>query len=539
MKKSIAYLSMLLLFVVMATAQEQGKYFSKKKYIKTPIPTFAQLKDKLPTPIYEQDSNLVNGYWKAWELAFNNFHEPNAENGFVSQYIDASFNENTFLWDGCFMTMFCNYASPLVPGISTLDNFYAKQHTSGEICREISRKTGKDYKEWINREDKPLFSRYGNKYDGKSWNVQYVDREKPTPNPVLTLDALNHPILAWAELESFRVTGDEGRLSKVYEPLKQYYYALKKYLRQGNGLYVTDWAGMDNATRNDSIERGGTAVDISAEMVLFANNLTTIAAVLKKNKEANIFKNEAVQLSKLINEHMWDKKQSFYYDLTLSGKVLPIKTIGSFWTLLGQVATKNQAALLVKEIENPATFNRKHRMPSLAADQFKFDPLGGYWNGGIWPSTTTMIVRGLEKYGYDSLASVIALNHLTCTNKVFLSTGTYWENYAADSVIQGNQSKGDFVGWTGVAPIMFFIEYAIGLRPDAPKNQLVWNITSNKKVGMRNFRFNNHVISLVATPKNNKVEITVDADSSFKLIINSNKKQKTVNITSGRNLILN
>ena len=39
-------------------------------------------------------------------------------------------------------------ADPLVPGISPLDNFYARQHEDGEICREIDRTTGKDFVEF-------------------------------------------------------------------------------------------------------------------------------------------------------------------------------------------------------------------------------------------------------------------------------------------------------------------------------------------------------------------------------------------------------
>jgi hypothetical protein len=67
-------------------------------------------------------------YWKTWELAFRNFYEPRPESGFVSQFIDAAFNQNVFLWDSCFLTMFCDYGHPLVPGIGSLDNFYAKQY---------------------------------------------------------------------------------------------------------------------------------------------------------------------------------------------------------------------------------------------------------------------------------------------------------------------------------------------------------------------------------------------------------------------------
>jgi hypothetical protein len=37
----------------------------------------------------------------------------------------------------------------------------------------------------------------------------------------------------------------------------------------------------------------------------------------------------------------------------------------------------------------------------------------------------------------------------------------------------GAPSRKDFVGWTGIGPIAFFIEYAIGIKADAPANKPV------------------------------------------------------------------
>lgn len=538
MKNQFSMIILFLLLAISINAQEQGKYFSKKLYIKEPIPQYAELKSKLPSPIYDQDSSFVRGYWKAWELAFKNFHEPTASNSFVSQYIDASFNSNIFLWDSGFMTMFCNYGYPLVPGIGTLDNFYAKQHETGEICREINRTTGEDYLPWQNRENKPLLSRFGNGYNHKSWAVKYIGREVPKPNPLLTLDALNHPILAWAELESYRITGDKERLRMVFEPLVQYYKALHKYLQQGNGLYMTDWASMDNSTRNEFIQSGGTTVDISSEMVLFAQNLSEIAALTGRQEESKLYEKEAEKLAKLINQLMWDDKNNYYFDLTVKGKLIPVKTVSAFWTLLAQVASKRQADLLAKELDNPNTFNRKHRVPTLAADQKGYDPFGGYWMGSVWSPVNTMIIRGLEKYGYNSLAQNIAMNHLKSVTQVYLNTGTYWENYAADSLIHGNNARKDFVGWSGLAPIMYLIGYAIGLKPDASKNELVWNITSNKRCGMKNFRFNRHTTSLVATPNDKNLFVKVISDSDYMLIIKHKGIETNKKIKPGENTII-
>lgn len=221
---------------------EQGMYFSKKGYQPQPLPKFDETKDLLPAPIYDENPLLIETYWKAWEMAFRNFNEPALGSGYVSQFLDCAFNANIFLWDMSYQTMFLNVAHPLVPGISSLDNFYIKQYSTGEICREINRTTGVDFEPWRNTEDLPLFSRWGfdeyfNQYRS---DVIYKGREAPSPNPKLTLDALNHPILAWAELESYKWTGDKERLGLVRLPLIKYYEALKKYIRQGNGLYITD-----------------------------------------------------------------------------------------------------------------------------------------------------------------------------------------------------------------------------------------------------------------------------------------------------------
>jgi hypothetical protein len=103
----------------------QGLYFAKKACEPKPLPQFAETRDKLPAPIFAERPDWVAMYWKAWELAFKNFHSPAPGSGYVSPFIDAAFNQNIFLWDTCFMTMFCKYGHPLVPGIGSLDSIHA------------------------------------------------------------------------------------------------------------------------------------------------------------------------------------------------------------------------------------------------------------------------------------------------------------------------------------------------------------------------------------------------------------------------------
>lgn len=87
---------------------------------------------------------------------------------------------------------------------------------------------------------------------------------------------------------------------------------------------------------------------------------------------------------------------------------------------------------MVKELDNPATFNRKFRIPSLSADHPKYKENGRYWQGGIWPGTNYMVMQGLVKKGYHKLAREIALNHYAEVLEVYKNTGTFWEYYSPE-----------------------------------------------------------------------------------------------------------
>jgi len=521
--------------------EKQGMYFTPFERGQQTLPVFEDTRSKLPDPVFDEDPSFVSCYWKAWEIAFKNFYEPPPKSGFVSNYIDAAFihGNNIFFWDTGFMTMFCNYAHPHVPGIQSMDNFYTKQHPDGEICREINRVTGKDSEDWVNLENKSLFSRYGLLYKGGvTWDIEYRDRDIPETNPVLTLDALNHPIAPWVELESYKMTGDTDRLRGIWEPLVKYYEVFQVYLRQGNGLYITDWASMDNSPRNEFLENGGCGIDISSEMVLYAKCMNTIAGIIGKPAEAEKYAAESEKLTQLINDQMWSDSYDFYYDLTIDGDIIPIKTVAAFWTLLAEVADSIQADQLFRELNDPNTFNRIHRVPTLSAAEEGYDPLGAYWRGAVWAPITTMVVRGLEKYNNDELAREIAMNHLRNVVQVYNETGTLWENYAADSIRQGNQALGDFVGWTGIAPIMYLIEYAIGIKADALTNSITWNISSMDRVGVNNFWFGGKTVNLQCDKPDDAGArmVRIESDGDFTLYLTYLGNEVSTSVKKGEPL---
>ena len=98
--------------------------------------SFAEVKNILPNSIWEGHEKEIEMYWRAWEIAVSNIRRPQDGSGFVSRYLDTAYNGNIFMWDSSFLLMFARYGTYFFPFQQTLDNFYAKQHPDGFICRQ-------------------------------------------------------------------------------------------------------------------------------------------------------------------------------------------------------------------------------------------------------------------------------------------------------------------------------------------------------------------------------------------------------------------
>ena len=502
----------------------RGAYFSKKEYRDSPLPDWITASQRLPEPMIFEDVPLRDAYWKAWELAFAHFRRPPLGSPLVSNYLDPLAEGRLLLADLATAVQFLKLAHPLVPGVRALDNFYARQHEDGEICRDLEPETGRDYDAWVNHEHLPLFSRQ----DQRTPNL---GREAPAPD--LTLDGVGHPILAWAEWESYRQTGDADRLVMVWEPLLRYHRALQAHLRDARGLYVADWAAMDNSPRNAHL---GAGVDLSCQMAMAARQLADIARVVAREAdnegdgkkalavraEALRLLTEAEELSDTIRRHMWDADTGFFYDLKPDGTRSGVRTVAAFWSLLGGVATQEQAERLAGALRDPQAFGTEHPVPSLAAGDRRFDPDGGFYRGAVWPMMAAMVAKGLTRYGLRELARDVAMGHVRAVAAAYDETGTIWENYAPVGRRPGKPARPDFVGASAVGPIGLLIEYGIGLRAHAPLRQLEWDVQGLEYKGCERYWFAGTTVDLLAAGRqepDDPVEIQVKTDRPFHLLV--------------------
>ena len=472
--------------------------------------SFDEAREILPLPHWEGHDEEIRMYWDAWKIAINNIRQPDAGSGFVATYIDTAYNGNLFMWDDCFILMFARYGARFFPFQRTLDNFYAKQHPDGFICREI-------------------------KADGADCFERY-DPTSTGPN-----------LLPWCEMTYYHQYGDLERLHRVYPVLCGYYDWLRLNRTWRNGTYWSSgWGtGMDNMPRvsegyNPIYSHGHMIwLDTNLQQIMTAYQLLEMGFYIERWQEIEDYETEALALMDYVNTQLWDEKSGFLYDQYRDGTLCDAKGIGAYWALMTDVLDKPRMDRLVAHLSEESEFARPHPIPSLSADHPKYRPNGRYWQGGVWPGTNYMVIKGLSRQGYRDLAYKIAKRHYESVLEVYRRTGTFYEYYAPEEIEPGFMARDHFVGWGGLAPIALLIEYLIGIEADYPEETITWDIRQLEAHGIDRYPFGPEgSIELHCARRSTPGErprVTVHSNVPFTLILTYGEgKSETLHIQPDR-----
>ncbi len=479
--------------------------FLHDTYVRSPVPYYYEDRHLLPQPLWRGHDTIIRMYYYAWEVAFANFIRPNRESRFIADFVETAFNSHLFMWDSAFITLFCRYVHRLFPAIRTLDNFYAKQHNDGYICRQIIEVDGTDV---------------------------YAENDPDSTGP---------NIMAWAEWLHYQHYGDKERLQKIFPPLYAYHLWYRRYRAWPDGTYfATGWSsGMDNSARipdSEHYHQHWSWLDATAQQALDARTLAWIAELCGQPEEASSLHAEYEQLHGLVNDKFWDDAEGFYYDRPPSGVLGPNKAISSYWALLADLVPPDRLDRFVSHLDDPRSFKRSHRVPTLAANASGYSSGGAYWLGGVWAPTNYMVVRGLCEHGYRDLAHDISLNHVLNMQQVFRDTQTIWENYAPDEIRRGNLSRPRFVGWSGLGPVAMLIENVIGVEVNSPANMVTWDLRLPEPHGVYQLAFDEDTTTTLrcsAAGADGRRAIHIRSDSHYRLVVSYQAQNYDFAITPG------
>lgn len=281
------------------------------------------------------------------------------------------------------------------------------------------------------------------------------------------------PLSAWAIWKIYTNTGDKKVLEEFYPKVKKYHewwYSERDHDKDGlcefgatdNKLEAAKWeSGMDNAVRFDtstivandkpkaySFEQE--SVDLNAYLYSEKLFLAKIAKVLNNSEEKN-WTQQSNRLKEKIQNQFWDKTTNWFYDTNLKGDSF-YKILGcEGWTpLWSKIANVEQAKLVAEKMMDEKIFNTHIPLPTLAANEPKFNPTG-YWRGPVWLDQCCFGIEALENYKLTKEANTLALKLLQNAEGLLEDGMAIRENYQP---ITGKGLKAQNFSWSAAHLLM-------------------------------------------------------------------------------------
>ncbi len=291
----------------------------------------------------------------------------------------------------------------------------------------------------------------------------YLDETIPTDGERTS----SAPWYNWINWELYRQTGDEEFLEDAYASGAAFYAWWMRH-RDADGDGLAEWGGhaVLESVRDSQVaiwdEVGWPsefeAVDLNSMLVVEARSLASMAAALGDSAAAAEWSREADSRTEAVNDTFWDDETGFYYHVDRSDHDftfdepddLKRQEIIGFLPLWAGIATGERAERLIGHLTDSSTFQRPFGVPTLAADDPYYDPMG-YWNGPVWIEWQYLIFRGLLDRGDVDLAADLADRVISNVTDRLKSTHTFWELYSPEERRAGHHQT--YI-WTGLVARM-------------------------------------------------------------------------------------
>lgn len=147
-----------------------------------------------------------------------------------------------------------------------------------------------------------------------------------------------------------------------------------------------------------------------------ARSLSRLYKELNNLDESKYFDKVAVLSEKSLLEKCWDKNDKIFYTVfSKDEKKAKVKTVASLVPIfLDGLKGEKLKQLVEKHILNENEFWTEYPFPSVAKDEPYYRPgetplhqVKLLWRGPTWISTNWLVVKGLRKHGYDTVADSV------------------------------------------------------------------------------------------------------------------------------------
>lgn len=350
--------------------------------------------------IYKESLKYIEQHWS--KITFFNPNDKQLHLGLPNKYVAPNniiFKRDQFYWDSYFtiLGLVKSDRVPLAQGM--IDNFIY------------------------------LFKRFG---------------VMPMRNRYYNLGTSQIPLLTSMALEVYEHNKDLLWLKKVINiaemELKSYWMneklTEKHIVHRGLSRYCDHYithlgaeheSGWDMTSRFNDRCLDYLPIDLNACLYKYEMDLSEHFLLLKMYEKHVHYHKQAIMRKDTINELMWNKEKSFFFDYNKLREVQNnFISVAGFYPLWAKMANAKQAAQIRKNILPLLEYDggiANTQANGLSSDIKQHD----YPNG--WPHQQWIVIKGLLNYGFKEDAERIAKKWLEMNHKLFLETGKFWEKH--------------------------------------------------------------------------------------------------------------
>ena len=445
-------------------------------------------------------------YDRSWVWIDEHWTQGTEQNGFNGYYISYEGQKTIGQFHSCLCALFLNYSNQVYSPFEMLDYFYSKQEENGAIRSEYSVEDG---------------------------------------SPVLSPDnpeGVVLPLFAYAEYLFYHKIGNKKRLKDVVPVLENYFNWLKDTFQKENGLFSVPVSAC--LTGNIPREKTYYPVDFNTMVAINALYLANIGDILNDKELSFRYKRLYFSLKTRINNLMWDPETHFYYDLDEQENRIPLKLIGSFWTMLAEIPNDERASFMVEYLKDPEYFGTDNPFPSVSVDSpcYREDVTGIC--GAVIPFNVYGVVKGLEKYGEYVFARECSIRNmyfiLDTLHPEGDKPGDVWEAYLPNRegipAQDGDFPRKRFLPQACLMTIALMIEDIIGLDVSLPRKTVYWTVPNLEVMGIENLSLKRNLITILSNKNARGWEIRLESEKLyyFTIEIIEERKKKTLPIPSGK-----
>lgn len=294
--------------------------------------------------------------------------------------------------------------------------------------------------------------------DGMLPDAVYDEGVISTIEHPFTAEVTKPPILAWAALKLFEMTGDLDFLQEIYVPLVRWnawWFSMNDDDLNGLVQYNHPYSsGLDDSPLWDygmPVE----SPDLNTYLCVQMGSLAEMAEALGMDAEGAMWRRRAAAIVRNMINKFWDNEAGIFRAMH-NDQPVPVFTpfnLYPLWT--GQLPDDIKGRLLA-HLTDPTKFWGEFTIPTVARNDTLYQP-DTMWRGPVWVNINYFFIEALRQIGEQESADELRDKTL----ELIMGHRGIYEYYDAETGIPPENAAHTF-GWTAAV----FIDLAIQASED-------------------------------------------------------------------------